>query len=701
MITANEQNSTSRFESIPWRLARAGWYGCAAIALGIFFLSVAAQMNVFSGDLLGNPAAPETSSWMRTVYVVNILARTAAALNSLILASVLFLKRPNEGMALFLSFFLLVYGVVAAGPLVALEPIWPGMSVLAYNVILPVLFAPLLVAFLSLFPNGRFVPHRACWLVVVSGLYAPFSPLLFNASTFSGSAILYLIGVLFWFALIFAGLYAQIYRYRYVSNTTERQQTKWVVYGFTLALLFAFLTTARDLSLNGLALETPIPTGTPFGSLGWPLVIAALPLSLTFAVMRYRLYDIDIIINRTLVYGALTASVVAIYALSVGVLSVLFQAQGNLLIALLATGLVAVLFQPLRDRLQRSVNRFFYGQRDDPLETLSQLGQRLEAAIIPEIVLPTIVETISQTLKLPYVAISLRSGDLFKIAAESGHEVDDAISIPLIYQGKTVGQLIAGPRGPGESFSRADRELLDHIAHQAGSAAYSVQLTQDLRQSRVRLVTAREEERRRLRRDLHDGLGPLLASLGLKMAAAGRLIHYNPDKARQLLEELAAQNEATVAEVRRLIYELRPAALDNLGLVGAVRDYASDLKGGAPDSPRLQVEIMAPAAGLPSLSAAIEVAAYRIATEALTNVARHAQARHVAVSFSLSASNGLRKLHLEIVDDGIGLPVEHRSGIGLISMKERAEEMGGNFLIESSAREGVRVVADLPLTEVD
>ncbi|HEX6383318.1 MAG TPA: ATP-binding protein, partial [Anaerolineae bacterium] len=190
-----------------------------------------------------------------------------------------------------------------------------------------------------------------------------------------------------------------------------------------------------------------------------------------------------------------------------------------------------------------------------------------------------------------------------------------------------------------------------------------------------------------------------LASQGLKMAAAGQLLQENPVKARQLLEQLTAQNEATVAEIRRLVYELRPAALDDLGLVGAVRDYASSLNSADRDSPRLHVEIQAPAGDLPSLPAAIEVAAYRISTEALTNIARHAQARRASACFSLEESNRVRKLHLEIVDDGIGLPENHKSGVGLISMQERAEELGGNLVIESSARQGTHITADLPLVE--
>jgi two-component system NarL family sensor kinase len=473
----------------------------------------------------------------------------------------------------------------------------------------------------------------------------------------------------------------------------ERQQLKWLVY--TLAVVFVLF----FLAVLPVALILDTRRAAEFVFSFVNLATIAIAIAVSIAVLRYRLYDIDVIINRTLVYGALTVSVVIIYMAVVAGLGALLQAEGHLLISLLATGLIAALFQPLRERLQRGVDRLFYGQRDDPLGALSKLGQRLEVAIAPEIVLPTLVETISQTLKLPYVAISLRSGDEFKIAAQTGDEVAESLELPLIYQGEPVGQLIASPRGPGESFSQADKRLLENIAHQAGPAAYAVQLTQDLRQSRVRLVTAREEERRRLRRDLHDGLGPVLASQGLKMAAVSQLLQEDPARAQALLEELVAQNEATVAEIRRLVYELRPAALDDLGLVGAVRDYASDLKGSAQTSPRLQVDVQVPAGGLPSLPAAIEVAAYRISTEGLTNIARHAQAHHAEVSFVLNSAGQTRKLHLEIADDGVGLPKSQKSGIGLISMRERAEEIGGHLRIKSSSGKGTRVVADLPLVD--
>jgi two-component system NarL family sensor kinase len=476
------------------------------------------------------------------------------------------------------------------------------------------------------------------------------------------------------------------------SRGDVRQQIKWLL--FPAALFGVFLL----LFVFGIAMadETIVEFGIALGQ----LAIAGIVVSVAFAIFKYRLYDIDLIINRTLVYGMLTAITMGLYIFIVGYLGNLFQIEDRTVLAFLTTGLVAILFQPLRIRLQRGVNRLFYGQRDDPMGTLSQLGQRLEVAIAPGEVLHTLVETISQTLKLPYVAISLRSGDEFKVAAKSGDEVADAIWIPLNYQGQTVGQLIAGPRAPGESLGKEDKQLLANIAHQAAPAAYTVQLTQDLRQSRMRLVTTREEERRRLRRDLHDGLGPILASQGLKMAAASQLLQEDPAKSRQLLEELALQNEMTVAEVRRLVYELRPAALDDLGLVAAVEDYASSLRGVSQDSPRLKTDVLAPAGGLPPLPAAIEVAAYRISIEALTNVARHAQACQASVSFDLNGANHTQTLHLEIMDDGIGMQARQRAGIGLISMRERAEEIGGNLLIESFAGQGTRVVANLPLVNL-
>jgi hypothetical protein len=194
-----------------------------------------------------------------------------------------------------------------------------------------------------------------------------------------------------------------------------------------------------------------------------------IPLSIGIAMLRHQLFDVDVLINRTLVYGALTACVIGLYVLVVGYLGVLFRTGGNLAISLLATGLVAVLFQPLHNRLQHGINRLMYGERDDPYTVLSRLGQRLEATLAPEAVLTTIVQTVKESLKLPYAAIALRQDDAFAVAAAVGIPVDNALRLPLVYQNEMVGHLILAPRAPGESFSPADRRLLEDLARRQAS----------------------------------------------------------------------------------------------------------------------------------------------------------------------------------------------------------------------------------------
>ena len=219
------------------------------------------------------------------------------------------------------------------------------------------------------------------------------------------------------------------------------------------------------------------------------------------AILRYRLWDIDVVFNRTLVYGALSAIVVALYTLIVvGTLGTLFQARADLAVSLVATGVVAVLFAPLREWLQRGVNRLMYGERDDPYAVLSRLGKRLEATIAPKAALETIVETVAQALKVPYAAINLKQDRAqFATGAEHGTLMGEPLLLPLVYQRETVGHLIVAPRAPGEIFSSADVRLLEDLARQVDVVVHAVRLTADLQHSREKLVTTREEEQRRLR----------------------------------------------------------------------------------------------------------------------------------------------------------------------------------------------------------
>jgi signal transduction histidine kinase len=482
----------------------------------------------------------------------------------------------------------------------------------------------------------------------------------------------------------------------------ERQQLKWFMYAAVPAALCFSLSWLEFTVVD----FTQLVFGTPLIPLddnlldnilyGGVFALLVVPIFTYIAIVRYHLYDIDVVINRTLVYGALTSCVVGIYVLAVVALGALFQTQGNIAVSLVATGLVAVLFQPLRSRLQRGVNRLMYGERDNPYAVISRLGRRLEATLAPEAVLSTIVKTIREALKLPYTAIALpRDGEGFEAVATSGeHSPADPLVLPLSYGGESVGELLLAPRAPGEGFSAADRRLLDDLAHQAGVAVHGVRVMADLQRSRERLVLAREEERRRLRRDLHDELAPTLAALGLSAATVGELIPTDPKDAAFANDKLQAAIRATVGEIRRLVYDLRPPALDELGLIEAIRERASRY-GVGDEGFRATVE--APDE-LPPLPAAVEVAAYRIVQEALMNVSRHARAYSCTVRLACTDSSS-RELTIEVTDDGVGLPERPEGGVGLHSMRERAAELGGECEIVRSWPSGTRVFARLPSRE--
>jgi signal transduction histidine kinase len=420
------------------------------------------------------------------------------------------------------------------------------------------------------------------------------------------------------------------------------------------------------------------------------------PSSIAIASFRYRLWDVEPLISRTLVYGALTAAVIGVYGVIVGTLSALFHTQGNLFISLVATGLVAILFQPMREQLQQVVNRLVFGQREEPVAVLARLGQDLSASLPPETVLSTLVQTVAHALKTRYVAIALKDGRTFNVAVAAGAFVPGAVELPLVYQGETIGLLIVAPPVDG-SFKQTDVPLLETITHQASTAVYAARLTADLQQARQRLITAREEERRRLRRDLHDGLGSTLASQGLKLAAVQQLLLRDLAAAARLINEVLAENNATVTNIRRLIYQLRPPALDEVGLAGAIRHQGAGRGDASWLRTGLQLSVEEPPGGLPALPAAVEVAAYYIAREALTNVIRHAQASRCLIRLEEETNGSSKHLCLTIQDDGAGLPQPMRVGVGLVSMRERAQEIGGTLTIDRVAGGGTQVIACLPL----
>ena len=304
-------------------------------------------------------------------------------------------------------------------------------------------------------------------------------------------------------------------------------------------------------------------------------LLLALPVAVAVAVLRYRLDDIDVVINRTLVYGALTVVVVGDLRAGRRLPRRRPAPRGRPARLAGRDRLVAVLFAPLRERLQRAVNRLLYGERDEPYAALSRLGERLESTLAPDAVLPTIVSTVREALRLPYAAIALgrrRAAGRTPASRSARHRR----RCRCCYQGRAGRAAGRWACAPGESgFSAADRRLLGDLARQAGVAVPAVRLTADLQRSRERLVTAREEERRRLRRDLHDGLGAQLAGLTRADRRAARA-HRRATRtaADALAAELRAELRTAIADIRRLVHGLRPPALDELGLVGALQRLA-------------------------------------------------------------------------------------------------------------------------------
>ncbi|HLY31149.1 MAG TPA: histidine kinase [Ktedonobacterales bacterium] len=598
-------------------------------------------------------------------------------------------RKPDDRITVLAAFSLMAMG--------ASFPDIPNALATAHStwqapvILLDALGLPSLIIFLFLFPTGRFVPGYMRWVAGGSAtlyILPAFFPISILNFTHLAHTLSLLVALLVFGAIVFA----QVYRYRKVSTLAERQQTKWVVFGLVIALLGFLLVSYLPLAtlqffFPGQQISFPI-SAFLIASV-YPLLLV-IPLAIAIAILRYRLWDIDLIINRTLVYVLLTVGVVGAYAAVIVSLDVLLRTESNFLISLFAAGVIAVLFQPLRERLQRSVNRLLYGQRDEPYTVIARLSQRLKETLAHDAVLSTITETVAQALKLPYVAIRWKQGETFELAASYGSPVDAPLTLPLIYQSETIGQLQLAPRAPGEAFTPADLRLLDELARQAGLATHAVQLATDLQRARELLVLAHEEERRRLRRDLHDGIGPTLASLSQRIDTATRLVHSDPDAAIALLSSLKAQVKSTIADVRRVVYALRPPVLDELGLISAIREYALQPQ----EANSLLIAVEAPD-DLPPLPAAVEVAAYRIALEAITNVERHAHAQRCFVRLEVENE---RALCLSISDDGCGLPDEYHAGVGVTSIHERVMELGGACDIMRQATGGTCVSVRLPLT---
>jgi len=710
VLTKTSANSLSSPQSkrfLRW-IALGGWIIIALLSMVLFFIDISndylqmlypceAELGRWGGcNFLAISPAEVTilSSWgwsLNTYAILMTLHSLLIYLAFIGLGLLILWQKGLNRIGLLVSLALIVspFSVISG------DTEWAAInpSLLYLGVIIATVTAIIQYVFLYLMPNGRFSPK---WAPIPLAI----SLFLLITLTLHVNAVILLPDLAFTIVtrlivgLIFVGIGLQIYRYFRDSNMGERQQTKWKLFGvvsYACSIIFWVLIFGGGLS---------IPSGMPrllanlFGNYLILLAILVLPVAITIAILRYRLWNIDIILNRTLVYGGLTLMIVLIYMLVVGGLGLLFQGSGNFAVALIATGLIAVIFQPIRERLQNGVNRLMYGQRDDPYSVLSTLGQQLQTTAVPSETLNVIVQTIASSLKLPYAAIVLTENEEQIGQAFVGKPVGETVELPLRYQKETVGRLLVSPRAANEKFTPKEDQLLADIAAQTAPVASATRLTLALQHSREKLVLAREEERRRIRRDLHDGFGPTMASQTLKLDTVLELLmDDDPQTAVKYVMQLKEQTQQMVTDIRRLVYELYPSVLDELGLLEALRIHAAQMRG----VNGFAISIEASPEQLPKLPAAIEVAAYRIVLEAVTNVVRHAHATQCQVW--IEVENG--RLQLTVSDDGIGFPTNLQRGVGLTSMRERAEELGGTFEIESNEEKGAWITAVLPFAQGD
>ncbi|MFB4311077.1 histidine kinase [Actinomadura sp. GTD37] len=442
-----------------------------------------------------------------------------------------------------------------------------------------------------------------------------------------------------------------------------RRQIAWVVYPGILAEAVIYV------GENG-------PIGDPLRN----ITIVAVPICIAIAITRYRLYDIDLVVSRTLVYAGLVVVITGVYFALVGAASLLAHGKGGALTGLAGAIAAGAVFEPVRRRLQRTVDGFIHGERD-PYRIADRLNRRLQTAADARSALAVAAEVSRSALHASGVVIEVLDRDGRTVSAEDGVLGRRPQLIPLVWHGEPVGRLLFGvARAP-------DARLSGVLARNLAELANAARLAADVQRSREHILRTREEERRRLRRDLHDGLGPTLASLAMTVDAARITLKTDPQAVDALLEDLRATMGRTIGDIRDLVYGLRPPALDDLGLEGAIQALGGVVATG--DGPRVDVRVEGDLKGLP---AAAEVAAYRIVQEALTNVHRHAGAGCAEVTLCLNGD-----LHVTVGDDGVGLPDRVRSGIGMSSMRERAAELGGSCTVGPGPEGGTLVRARLPV----
>jgi signal transduction histidine kinase len=550
---------------------------------------------------------------------------------------------------------------------------------------------------LLVLPNGRAASRRWTWLVYLAiavttlitvGFMAtwplrgvrllgeteslPGLPLLTKIATAAGFLII---------PLFLAGVASIVFRF-VRSRGEERQQLKWITFG----ALVVGGESAISLVSGGLS---PIADA---------IAIVPLAVAIAIAILKYRLYDIDVVINKTLVYGAMAAFITAVYVAIVVGIGRAIGSDRNIALSILATALVAVAFQPVRERVQRLANRLVYGKRATPYEVLSEFSGGMSHAVATEELLPRMARIVAEGSGAARADVWLHVGSELvreatwpagngqvRLVAPVGDDrtlSDSDAAIPVRHQGELLG-VIGVKKSAGEAVTPAELKLLEDLGSQAGLVLRNVRLIEELRTSRQRLVTAQDEERRRLERDLHDGAQQRLVaiSLALRMARGMMRPDANPDLGNRL-DQASEQLTLALSELREFARGIHPAILTERGLIPALRSLAE----------RSTVPATVEATVTDRVPAAVEATAYFVVSEALANAAKYSEAALVTVQ--VGAADG--ELTVEVADDGIG-GADPTRGSGLRGLGDRVAAVDGTIEVHSPPGQGTTLRVRIPV----
>lgn len=602
---------------------------------------------------------------------------------------------------------------------------WVGWAAWVYNETGAI--GALLIAFVILvFPDGRLLPGRlwrwAVWVVSAAAVIAVFAsaiavtsqqlsprvpsvpnPVAVDAlnNITSGNGPIN-VGVLLLLVTVLAAVVVRLRR----SRGVERIQMRWFAYVAAASVLVIvagfFLNNANATLGNNIS-------NAGFG-FGFYLLV---PATIGLAVMRYGLYDLDVFISRTLVYGSLAVFITAVYVgIAVGIGTLVGSGgKPNLALSILATAIVAIGFQPVREKVQKVANRLVYGKRATPYEVLSEFSGRVAETYAADEVLPRMARVLQEGTGAESATVWLRGTEELRPAATFPNGVGTHVAVPMPngslpvledatravevrHRGEVLGALSVNKRR-GEALTPIEEKLVDDLAHQAGLVLKNVGLSADLRArldelraSRQRLVSAQDVERRRLERNLHDGAQQHLVALKVKLGLAEMLLARDPAKAAAILEQLKSDADEALETLRDLARGIYPPLLADKGLVVALESQAR----------KATVPVRVDSAGVARYAQDIEATVYFCVLEALQNVQKYAGASQVVVR--LRASTDPATLTFEVTDDGTGFETATaRKGAGLTNMNDRVDALGGKVQVLSRPGAGTTVSGELPLQE--